>query len=82
MLEIMSTSVHVKLVIQENSVTNVSFKLYKLKCFCLNNVYLVITMCNPNPCKNDGICQDHDGDYICTCPPCSSGKNCEVNCEL
>ena len=34
--------------------------------------------CNPNPCKNGGICNDDgNGGYSCSCPPGWKGTNCD-----
>ena len=34
--------------------------------------------CSPNPCQNDGACEDiGDGNYKCECPGVYGGDNCE-----
>jgi len=34
--------------------------------------------CDPNPCQNDGTCQDiGNGNYKCECPGVYGGDNCE-----
>ena len=36
-------------------------------------------LCNPNPCKNGGLCQSEDEEpftFTCLCPPEFSGQNC------
>ncbi|KAM9462634.1 hyaluronan-binding protein 2-like [Clarias gariepinus] len=35
--------------------------------------------CNPNPCYNDGVCEnDGDGDFTCICPKPFKGKRCQT----
>ncbi|KAG8235482.1 hypothetical protein J437_LFUL018752 [Ladona fulva] len=34
--------------------------------------------CNPNPCRQDGVCQDRPGGHVCLCPPKWAGKDCEI----
>lgn len=34
--------------------------------------------CDPNPCQNDGTCEDiGNGNYKCECPGVYGGDNCE-----
>ena len=33
--------------------------------------------CDPNPCRNGGVCSNRPGEYSCTCPPTFVGRNCE-----
>lgn len=40
--------------------------------------YIDGDQCRPNPCQNDGACQDGIGSYICWCESSFSGKNCEI----
>jgi thioredoxin-related protein len=35
--------------------------------------------CDPNPCKNDGTCNDEINDYTCNCVDGFSGKKCETS---
>ena len=35
------------------------------------------SLCDPNPCKGGGTCEEHDGTYSCYCPPGLAGSNCE-----
>ncbi len=37
--------------------------------------------CDPNPCRNNGICTDLINSYRCTCPNGFEGKNCENNVD-
>ena len=32
------------------------------------------SLCDPNPCKGGGTCEEHDGTYSCYCPPGLAGK--------
>ena len=34
--------------------------------------------CHPNPCENNGICQEKENDHTCICAQRFSGKNCEI----
>ena len=38
-----------------------------------------IGMCIPNPCMNNGSCQDTTGNFTCSCPFPLSGILCEVD---
>ena len=31
-----------------------------------------------NPCKNQGVCTQHTGNYTCQCPEGLTGVNCET----
>ena len=33
--------------------------------------------CLPNPCMNDGICNESPDGYVCTCGQGFQGKSCE-----
>lgn len=44
---------------------------------CENN----IDDCTPNPCSNDGKCQDGIKDYSCICHDGYEGKNCEKDLD-
>ena len=39
------------------------------------------SFCNPNPCKNGGICTltEDKSNYTCACTSNFTGRNCEVN---
>ncbi|XP_041474351.1 uncharacterized protein LOC121423126 [Lytechinus variegatus] len=37
--------------------------------------------CNPNPCRNGGICTDLINAYSCNCPAGYSGTNCEEDID-
>lgn len=34
--------------------------------------------CEPNPCLNQGTCNDHLGHYTCSCQDGFTGKDCEI----
>ena len=34
--------------------------------------------CHPNPCQNNGKCQEKENDYTCICSHRFSGKNCDI----
>ena len=34
-------------------------------------------MCDPNPCKGGGTCEEHDGTFTCYCPPGLAGSYCQ-----
>ena len=34
-------------------------------------------MCTPNPCMNDGSCEDLINDYICQCASGYTGEHCD-----
>ncbi|KAK6165432.1 hypothetical protein SNE40_022360 [Patella caerulea] len=36
-------------------------------------------VCDPNPCKNDGMCSPDDNGYSCSCTPGYLGEHCDVN---
>ena len=51
--------------------------------FCI----LSISVCNPNPCKNDGICKAQLSSqgmrYVCKCPSPYAGRDCQYSrCSL
>ena len=49
--------------------------------FCTKSIIFVDDPCHPNPCQNDGICQDGvkmKKKYTCICEPRFSGYNCEI----
>ena len=33
--------------------------------------------CESNPCRHNGICNNHDDGHNCTCPAGYEGYNCE-----
>lgn len=39
-----------------------------------------VNECEPNPCHFGVECTDQVGDYQCSCPPRSTGKNCSIVC--
>lgn len=42
-----------------------------------------VDYCNPNPCKNRGVCVVEEGKgYSCTCEPGFTGFHCQGNSEL
>ena len=45
-----------------------------------NDLCTEINECLPNPCKFGAVCRDLIGDYMCECPPATTGKNCSVIC--
>lgn len=43
------------------------------------------SVCNSNPCVNNGICfekRDSLSEYVCFCPPGFIGVHCEISFEL
>ncbi|XP_029020163.1 coagulation factor IXa isoform X3 [Betta splendens] len=40
--------------------------------------YVDGNQCEPNPCLNQGTCEDHIGSYGCKCPSDVTGRNCEI----
>lgn len=34
-------------------------------------------LCDPNPCKDGGTCEEHDGTFTCYCPPGLAGTFCQ-----
>ncbi|XP_039975488.1 coagulation factor IXa [Xiphias gladius] len=43
--------------------------------------YVDGNQCKPNPCQNQGSCEDHRGSYTCKCPSGFTGRNCEIVIE-
>lgn len=41
--------------------------------------YIDGDQCDPNPCQNNGHCEDGLSSYVCWCQPHFSGKNCEID---
>lgn len=35
--------------------------------------------CHPNPCHNNGVCTETNGQYVCTCGEGFKGVNCQGN---
>ena len=35
------------------------------------------SLCDPNPCKGGGTCEEHDGTFTCYCPPGLAGTYCQ-----
>lgn len=44
---------------------------------CLS-IYFHADECSDNPCKNSAACIDLHADYICSCLPGYTGKNCDI----
>ena len=38
--------------------------------------------CTPDPCQNEGVCEDLVNDYNCTCVPGWDGKDCVISKKL
>ena len=38
--------------------------------------------CTPDPCQNEGVCEDLVNDYNCTCTPGWEGKDCAISRKL
>ena len=36
--------------------------------------------CRPNPCLNDGVCEESENDFICSCKQGFRGQRCEGRC--
>lgn len=34
--------------------------------------------CTSDPCSNDGVCEEDNGKFKCTCKPGYTGNTCEV----
>ena len=51
----------------------------------LNYIYIFNTTilftdvksCRSSPCKNGGMCKNLKNDYLCSCIPAYTGKNCD-----
>ncbi|XP_010081488.1 PREDICTED: coagulation factor IX [Pterocles gutturalis] len=41
--------------------------------------YIDGDQCDPNPCKNGGVCKDAVSSYVCWCPAGYEGRNCEID---
>ena len=44
-------------------------------------IFSAISACDSNPCNNGGACTIVNGDcstYMCVCPNCRTGDNCEI----
>ena len=41
--------------------------------------YLDIDDCQPNPCKNDGVCEDGANSYTCNCAHGFIGEDCSIS---
>ena len=56
-------------------------------CYVINWIYhlvqsycnLDINDCNPNPCKNDGVCKDGINSLTCSCAHGFSGDDCSLS---
>ena len=52
-----------------------------LNCFFLPH-FVSVDYCNPNPCKNRGVCVVEEGKgYSCSCEPGFTGFHCQGNTE-
>lgn len=40
--------------------------------------FSVVSVCNPNPCKNGGTCVSDKKDFECQCPPGYTGNFCQI----
>ena len=47
-------------------------------CVQQNGQSVCIDDCTPNPCKNNGKCQNQMPGYYCSCPSGFDGRNCEL----
>ena len=47
-------------------------------CIQQNGESVCIDDCTPNPCKNNGKCQNQMPGYYCACPGGFDGRNCEL----
>ena len=41
--------------------------------------YLDIDDCQPNPCKNDGVCEDGANSFTCNCAHGFIGDDCSIS---
>ena len=49
------------------------------KCFCiLCCIFSDINECDPNPCQNDGTCEDGVASFTCQCVPGYAGDTCDT----
>lgn len=39
--------------------------------------FSVVSLCSPNPCRNNGVCQTNGMVFACTCIPPWTGSTCE-----
>ena len=51
---------------------------------CLISFFLCLDHddCTPDPCLNEGVCEDLVNDYNCTCVPGWDGKDCAISKKL
>ena len=42
-------------------------------------LYLDTDDCQPNPCKNDGVCEDGANSYTCNCAHGFIGEDCSIS---
>ena len=56
--------------------------LCQIYCLTFENISLIHSLaeedkCHPNPCHNNGVCTETNGQYVCTCGEGFKGVNCQ-----